>query len=223
MNILACIPARGGSKSIPKKNIHPFNGKPLLAHAIEQALAIPAINRTVVSSDSREILEIAEDYGAQAICRPADIAGDAAKIDDAIVHALDVLATDGYHPDIVVLLQPTSPLRTPQTVERAIAAFQERFASYDSLMPVAETSNKLGIIENDRFIAQYPPGVQRQELRSQYYDCGTVHIFKPELLRKGRFFGDIIYPFVVPFPENLDVDTVHDIRLAEYLLLQRSS
>ncbi len=219
--VLAIIPARGGSRGIPGKNLKKLAGKPLLVYSIEQAKAVPAIDRVVVSSDDDAVLEVAQTHGAQAIKRPSEFSGDTAKMDGAILHALTVLAEEGYRPDLVVLLQPTSPLRRVQTIARAIHEFSASGERFDSLMPLAETSSKVGTIAEKQFRPQYAAGAQRQELPVLYYDCGTVYLFKPTLLATGKFFGERIYAFPVSWPESLDIDTRSDFELAEYFLMKK--
>src|SRR3954467_12096692 len=110
--VLAIIPARGGSKGIPRKNVRPFLGKPLLAHTIEHARLAPSVTRVVVSTDDAEIAAIAGRHGAEVVTRPADISGDVAGSEAALRHVLDHLeAAERYEPDLVVFLQATSPLR----------------------------------------------------------------------------------------------------------------
>jgi CMP-2-keto-3-deoxyoctulosonic acid synthetase len=121
MHVLAVIPARGGSKSIPLKNIRPLNGTPLLAFTIQAAKRSAYLDRCVVSTDHPDIARVARDYGAEVIERPADLATDQAPTEWALLHALEVLAKDGYRPEYVVTLEPTSPLRTTELIDRCIA------------------------------------------------------------------------------------------------------
>ena len=117
MRSVAIIPARGGSRGIPRKNLRVIAGKPLLAYTIEHALATPSIDRVVVSTDDVEIGTVAARHGAEVIWRPAEISGDRASSEAALLHALDELAArDDYRPDLVVMLQATSPLRRPDDV-----------------------------------------------------------------------------------------------------------
>lgn len=218
MNILAIIPARGGSQGIPKKNITPVAGKPLINYTIKVAQQSERINKIVVSSDNDEILDVAKIEGVVAIKRPVELAGHNSKMDGAINHVLTELNNQGYKADLVVLLQPTSPLRSIETLNTAIDVFIENQENFDSLIPLAPTSNKVGITENNVFKPMYPAGVQRQELTQLYYDCGTVHIFKPEVLIRGDFFGKNIFAFPIPWPESLDIDSHDDLDLAEYYL-----
>ena len=135
--IMAIIPARGGSKSIPRKNIVPLGGKPLIAWSIEAALGSKFITRTVVSSDDEEILKVAETHGAEVLRRPAELATDKATSEPVILHVLDhFLKHEKYEPDLVIYLQPTSPLRTTDDIDGAIRVFHQKEA--DALISVYE-------------------------------------------------------------------------------------
>ena len=222
MNIISIIPARGGSKGIPRKNIYSLQGKPLICYTIEHALASPDIDRVFVSSDDERILKISKSSGAETILRPTALAGDDTPLDDVINHVLEILDAEKYQVDLIVLLQPTSPLRTGRTLKQAISQFKKNINEFDSLMPLGETSSKIGTIEKQRFQPLYRPGIQRQDLKKTYYDCGTVHIFKPDLIRTGRFFGDKIFGFPIAWPESLDIDTMDEMQLADYHLSKKS-
>src|SRR5262245_3409200 len=130
--ILALIPARGGSKGIPRKNVVPVAGKPLLAYSIEQARQTEEVTRVIVSTDDAEIAAVAREHGAEVITRPAEISGDTASSESALAHALRHLGdAEGYEPDLVVLLQATSPLRQPNDIHEAIETLKREQA--DSL------------------------------------------------------------------------------------------
>lgn len=218
MKILAIIPARGGSKGIPKKNIAMLAGKPLIEYSIDQAKHSKYLDKIVVSSDDQEILEVARGLGAETILRPTELAQDMSKMDGVIKHALDTLEQQGYVPELVVLLQPTSPLRTAKIIDTAIETFIANKDKFDSLMPLVRTSNKIGTIEGQRFNPKYQVGAQRQEIAELYYDCGTVYLFKPDKIKLGEFFGKNILAFPVAWPASLDIDTKKDLELVEYYL-----
>ena len=133
-NIIALIPARGGSKGIPKKNIKKFMGIPLIAHSIKYALSCEKINEIYVTTDNTEIAEICSNLGAKIIKRPNNISSDTATTESAIEHALSVVNTN---PDIIVLLQPTSPLRPKKTLQKALKIFMDK--NYDSLLSISPT------------------------------------------------------------------------------------
>ena len=131
--VLAIIPARGGSKGILRKNLRPFAGRPLVAHSIQHALKSSLVTRTVVSTDDDEIAALAASCGAGVVHRPPALSGDAASTESALLHALDVLALEeGYRPELVVLLQATSPIRESADIDGALRLLRETGA--DSLL-----------------------------------------------------------------------------------------
>ena len=139
MHVLAVIPARGGSKSIPLKNIRPLNGIPLLAFTIQAAKRSAYLDRYVVSTDHADIVRVAREYGAEVIERPADLATDQAPTEWALLHALEVLARQSYRPEFVVTLEPTSPLRSTELIDRCIAE-AIRHPEMDCVMPATVSS-----------------------------------------------------------------------------------
>jgi len=217
--ILAVIPARGGSKGIPKKNLASLGGRPLLCYSIDSAKKSRFIDRLVVSSDSEEILAVAAEYGAESIRRPGALATDRAKMDGALRHAILKLQKSGFAPDLVVVLQPTSPFRTAETIDRAISAFADSQRRFDALTAVSCLTPKIGHIRSGRYIPAGKVGMQRQELPAWYKECGTVFVFKTQnILAQKPLFGARILPFVVSDGrEILDIDTPHDLDLAECL------
>ncbi len=216
MKIVGLIPARGGSKGIRNKNLALLSGRPLLVHTIRQAKRSKYLDKIVVSSEEEKILTVAKAAGSEVILRPSEFARDDSRMDDVMIHALSVLASQQYIADLVVLLQPTSPLRNDKVIDTAIDAFLPKRDQYDSLVPLEETSAKIGIIDHGRFMPQYLPGMQRQELSVIYHDCGAVYIFKPDVLRCGEFFGKRLFAFPIAWPASLDIDTPEDLQLAEY-------
>ena len=142
-NILAVIPARGGSSGIPRKNVRMFAGKPLIAHTIDAAKRAPSVSRIIVSTDDEEIARVSKECGADVpFLRPAELATSTSKVVDAVVHLLEKLKADeNYAPAHILLLQPTSPLRTSDDIEKAIKLFFDSEA--DSLVSVVRTENVL--------------------------------------------------------------------------------
>ena len=216
--IIAIIPARGGSKGIPKKNIKPFCGKPLIFWTIKIAKESKYIDDFVVSTDDGEIAEISKRYKARVIKRPKKLARDDSLVNDAISHALNFLEEkEGKFFPIVVLLQPTSPLRKLRTVESAIETFLERSDDYDSLIPLHPIEGKMGKIKKDYYLPDYILGSPRQELEKAYRECGTVFVFKTHLAKKGKMFGKKILPFIIKSGEEaIDIDNLDDFKQAEY-------
>lgn len=225
MTIVAIIPARGGSKGIPGKNIRSLLGKPLLAYTIEHARNTPSIDHVVVSTDSEQIAVVAEEYGAEVIMRPSEISGDEATSESALLHVLDYLKqTDGYEPDLVVFLQCTSPIRKRDDISRALERFYAEEA--DSLLSVVPTHAWLWRIENGHphsYNFDYRNRPRRQERPAEYNENGSIYIFKPWVLRRfnNRLGGKIALYEMDPVT-NIDIDTPQDLILAECLLQQQS-
>ena len=137
INVLAVIPARGGSKGLPRKNVLPLGGKPLIAHSIEVAQHAMLVDRVVVSSDDPEILAIASSYGPGIpLRRPSELAQDASSIGDMLTHCVQSLADEGYHPDVLVLLFPTHPFRTPRLVDFLISKVLEGHSPVLTVRPI---------------------------------------------------------------------------------------
>lgn len=217
-DIVAIIPARGGSKGIPKKNLIDFCGKPLLAWSIIQAQMAPQINSVYVTSDSDEILECAEKYKAKGIKRPSDISGDTATSESAIIHACEQIG----NVSTIVFLQPTSPLRKPNDVSKAIAIFEE--GQFDSLFSSCELHDFL-IWENDAdgFLRSvnydYHNRTRRQDRISQYVENGSIYIFKRDVLKKyNNRLGGKIGMYLMDFYQSFEIDHKDDIDLLSLIL-----
>ena len=221
MNILAIIPARGGSKGLPRKNVRLLNGKPLLAYSIEQAHAAAPVTRTVVSTDDDEIAGVAREYGAEVIKRPPELATDTASSEAALQHVLDYLReTEGYEPDLVVFLQATSPVRTPGDIERAIGLLQDEDA--DSLVSVTPWHGLNWTRENGEAKSvtfDYRRRPRRQELPPAFRENGSIFVFKPWVIRKlGNRLGGKIALFEMGPWSRFEADTPEDFALCEWIL-----
>lgn len=223
--IAALIPARGGSKGIPRKNIAPLHGKPLLAYTIEHAINTPAITRTVVSTDSPEIADVAKQYGADIVWRPQEISGDKASSELALLHVLDQLrATEQYEPDLVVFLQATSPIRQPDDIQKAIDTLIQEEA--DSLLSVAPFHGFLwrkGTHGICSFSYDYTHRQMRQDAPEDFVENGSIYIFKPQILREfhNRLGGKIAF-YRMRATDSLQIDEPDDIILIEALMAQGS-
>ena len=223
MKILALIPARGGSKGIPKKNIRPFNGKPLIAHSIECAKRSSHVDRIVVTTDSEEIAEVARTYGAEVpFLRPAELAGDTSKVMDAVIHALETLkATDGYEPTHVLLLQTTSPLRTPEDIDRAVELLAARNA--DALVSVCRTENLLLTKDDDDALTVLNAeqlGTTNRQLLPKYYklDGCMIYLIKTEVLvRERSFFAGKLVGYEIERWRAVDLDESQDFVVGELI------
>ncbi len=220
-NIIALIPARGGSKGIPRKNLRMMAGKPLLAYTIEQALRAPSISRVIVSTDDAEIKAVAQHYGAEVIDRPAAISGDAATSESALLHGLDTLReAEGYEPDLVVFLQATSPLRQPDDIEQAIATLYREDA--DSLLSGCSVHGLVWRSSQDALSSlsyDYRNRQRRQDSPHDFMENGSIYLFKPWVLREhnNRLGGRIALYRMHPL-DSFQIDEPDDIDLIERLM-----
>lgn len=223
MNCLAVVPARGGSKGIPRKNIRVLAGKPLIAYSIEQALESKFITRVVVSTDDYEIGSVAREWGAEVVWRPKEISGDDAASESALLHALDHLRrTEAYEPDLVVFLQCTSPLTLVQDIDGTIETLlQEEADSALAVVPFhyflwrrGRNGEALGI-NHDRRIR-----MSRQERDPQYLEAGAVYVMRVQGLKRARhrFFGKTVM-YVMPSERRWEIDEPVDLVVAKALVL----
>lgn len=221
--IVAIIPARGGSKGIPRKNIRPFRGRPLIAWSIEDALQARSVSEVYVSTDDQEIAGVAQQFGARTILRPAQLATDTSSSEAALLHALDALEVKQAPVDIVVFLQATSPVRTGQHIEAALDLFQRKGA--DSLLSVCashvflwEERKGWGVPLN----YDYRQRPMRQQM-SQFRENGSIYVFKPAILREtGSRLGGNIALYEMPEACCVDIDTLADWAEAEAMLEKES-
>ena len=229
MKIICIIPARGGSKGIPKKNIIDVRGKPLIAYSIEpaiEAMELGLIDKVIVSTDSIEIADISKNYGAEIpFLRPDDISGDKAKSIEFIEHALSFYKNLGINYDAVLLLQPTSPLRTLEDLISALKLFVE--SNNDSLISAYEEEyiNDLVIYklsEDDKTSIPvnqlHNKGVRRQEHGSLYVRNGCIYISSTELISKGYVIGAAPLMYTMDKNKSVNVDTLEDLELLRKLL-----
>ncbi|MEO5844590.1 MAG: acylneuraminate cytidylyltransferase family protein [Caldimonas sp.] len=218
--VLALIPARGGSKGLPGKNILPVGGRPLLAWTAEAALGARDIDRVVVSSDDAAILAAGRACGVDALPRPAALASDTAATIEVVLHALDALP--GF--DVVVLLQPTSPLRNAGDVDAAMARFVASGApACVSVSEAAQSPYWMYRLDDDqtlRPILDAPAAAtRRQDLPPVYALNGAIYIADVAWLRRGRaFVGPGTVAHVMPVERALDIDTASDFALLRIII-----
>lgn len=214
---LAVVPARGGSKSVPRKNIRLLGGKPLLSHTLAQIAAVPEIDVAVVSTDDGEIAAVARADGGKVVERPAELAGDTVPTEWALLHALDALAEKDEHFDYVMVLEPTSPFRSPATIRRCM----ERIVNADgkSLMTVFETRANIGSIEAGVFRPLVPGAPRRRQERKPFYiESSTVYVASVGYLRaSGTLVCDDWLAVPVDERETVDINTPLDFEVAEAL------
>lgn len=222
--ILAIIPARGGSKGIPGKNILPIAGKPLLAWTIKAALESKLIDRTIVSSDDEGILRIASKFGAEPVKRPKSMAGDKSPFNLLIFHALGYLKKkEKYVPDVLVYLQPTSPLRNSKDIDQALSSLKGKATGVLSVYEIDNKFLKSFIINKDGFIQGVSnnnfPFMNRQDLPKIFMSNGAIYVVKRGFfLKTGRLFSNKTVPFVMDDEKSLDIDSVEDLKKAEKIL-----
>lgn len=221
--VWALIPARGGSKGIPRKNLAPLGGRPLLAWTIEQARATPEVDRVVVSTDDDEIAHTAESWGAEVLRRPEELSGDEASSESALVHALEVLCAEDEEPELVVFLQATSPLRRPDEISRAIDTLRREDA--DSLFSAATVHGFVWRVHHDSLRPMtYEPAARprRQDIGEDLVENGSVYVFKPRVLRESghRLGGRVAVHRMDPL-DSFQVDEPGDLELMERLLSAR--
>jgi len=222
--ILAIIPARGGSKGVPNKNIKKLNGKPLIEFTVEVALKSNYLAKVIVSTDDEKIAEISRNIGVEVpFLRPDNLAQDTSPTLPVIKHALEFYQDLGVEFDAVCLLQVTSPIRTVDFLNNCL----EKFISSrsDSLVSVLEVPHHLNphwtFKENEKGNLSIATGekniiTRRQELPKAYYRDGSVYITKSKvILKENSLFGDKISYFINPSKDNVNIDTPTDWRLAE--------
>lgn len=204
MRIIGLIPARGGSKGIPDKNIKQICGKPLIVWTIERALQSTMLDKIIVSTDSEKIADIAKENGVQVIMRPAGLATDTASTQDVMIHTLKQEPAD-----ILVLLQPTSPCRSEHLIDESIQEFLK--GDYDSLAT--------------GFMCDYKEygtnTLPRQQIQGFFYDDGNVYVIKSDKILSGDRYGKKIgHKFTSRF-ENAEIDDMFDFWLLEQILARQ--
>jgi CMP-N-acetylneuraminic acid synthetase len=225
--VLAVIPARGGSKGVPRKNLRPLGGRPLVVHSIEAALGAMGVGRVVVSTDDEEIAEVARAAGADVpFLRPADLASDVASSIDAVLDAVETVeAADRVRFDAVLMLQPTSPFRTSADIDAAIDKLAATAA--DSVISVVDVGGVhparmkfLG--DGDRLLdpsfAEERENQNRQELTPMFIRNGAIYLTRRSVLAGRSFKGRDCRALVMPSGRSTNIDVELDLRFAEWLL-----
>lgn len=226
--IVAIITARGGSKRIPRKNIKPLAGKPLIAYAIRAALDSNYVDRVVVSTDDKTIANVSKKYGAEVpFIRPAHLSTDKARSADTLVHAVACLeGQEHYKPDIVILIQPTSPLVLPEDIDGALEKmFQAGAGSCFSICEISQrpewmyriNKNKPVLFLKDRSGADK----RNQDLPKLYVINGAINIVQRDvLMKKNKIVDGKNSVFIMPRERSVDIDEEADFKMAEALLRQ---
>lgn len=221
--VLALITARGGSKGLPGKNIAPLAGKPLIAHTILAARGCPAVERVVVTTDDSAIRRAALEWGAEVIDRPAALATDTASSADAVRHALEELAAQGYEPDLFALLQPTSPLRTAGHLADCIDRFRASGAAcavsvteveHHPYKAFVETAGGLKPLFGRDYLS-----MPRQMLPVVLRQNGAIYLMpRRTFLAVDGFYVEPAMAYRMPAADSIDIDTAADLMQCEYRL-----
>ena len=224
--MIAIVPARGGSKGLPGKNIKPLNGLPMIGYAIREAQKSNYISDIIVSTDSPDIAIVAKELGASVpFLRPDKLAGDTSSAIDVYIYTIDRLNNEyGYSIESFIVLQPTSPLRTVKDIDGALGTFFDLQA--ESVISVTEASHppvwakkidENGVLKD--YFPEYASNQNRQEINTAYMPNGAVFVFDYYKLKSeyGYYF-EKTYPFIMPADRSVDVDTHLDFEFAEFLI-----
>lgn len=227
--MLAIIPARGGSKGLPRKNIKLLDGLPLICYSIKAALDSKLVDRVIVSTEDKEIASISRDFGAEVpFMRPDNLASDKSMVMDTYLNVIDLISQQNSKPvESFVALLPTVPLRTSEDIDEAIKIFNDKKA--DSVISVVEASTPIHWyrrITNDGKLKNYLPEFDvvknRQELEKTYVPNGAIYIFRTEVLKLTRQYNtEKTFPYIMPRNRSADIDDLLDFEWAEYLLIKK--
>ena len=221
---LAIIPARGGSKRLPRKNILDLSGRPMISWSIDAGLKSKYIDKVVVSSDDTEILNISNELKVQVIKRPDELASDTSTSFDAVKHAIDNLESYEY----ILLLQPTSPLRNENHIDKAIEILEEKNA--DAVVSVCEMNHNLLLsntlddsLSMEGFISDNLLNNRSQDLKKHYRLNGAIYLCKTDKLLKEKsfFLKKNIFAYVMNSNNSIDIDRKEDFELASLYLSQK--
>ncbi|QJQ99361.1 acylneuraminate cytidylyltransferase family protein [Halomonas sp. PGE1] len=220
--ILMLIPARGGSKRLPRKNILPMAGKPLICWTIEAALATELDARIMVSSDDEEVLDIAHQYSSRGVVayrRPDELATDTASTVEVVIDAINAEKAQGYEPKIIILLQPTSPLRTTEDIHASLKVFEEG-GRKDTVVSVCEVDHPtawVGYIEKHSYLDGVDfSGARSQDYKKEYCLNGAIYVADVDLLcKQSSLFTTRVKAAVMPRIRSIDIDSIEDFELSE--------
>ena len=217
---ITLIPARGGSKRFPGKNVYPLGGFPLICHSIAYSIKNTKVLGTYVSTDSDVIKSVSSEAGAEIIDRPDELAGDYITSASVMKHAVEYLTAKGVEFDYVILLQATNPLRPKGLLDEAIEIIEKTGAT--SLFTVTRSEKKLGKIIDGKYVPwNYTYGMRSQDMDPLYYENGLLYITSKELLLQEIIEGQDAHPLVVDHPfGEVDIDTREDFEYAKFVLGQ---
>jgi len=224
--VLAIIPARGGSKRLPGKNILPLADIPLIGWTINAAINCSSIDKVIVSTDCQEIADVSKSFGADVpFVRPKDLSNDFASSIAVVLHSIDFIVNSGWKPDLIVLLQPTSPLRTSFDIDNAFGLYNDKNA--DSIVSVCESEHSpiwANVLPENMLMSNFLPkehlNRRSQDLPTYYRLNGAIYIANVlELIKyKSFIMPDNTYAYIMDKEHSVDIDTYLDFKLAEFIL-----
>jgi CMP-N-acetylneuraminic acid synthetase len=223
MTTVAIIPARGGSKGLPRKNLRIVGGMSLVERAVRQAQAVRMITDIIVSTDDGDIARVAERSGARVIERPPELATDHVATLPVLQHVLRMMA-GSRPPQMVVTLQPTSPLRTSEQIDAAIPLLTSEVDAVVGVCRAVHSPYKMYTIVDERLYPLFPAqahGTPRQNLPVTYSENGAIYVTWTRIVEHGSVRGDRSRPFIMDEASSLDIDTEMDLVVAEALLSAR--
>lgn len=217
---VAIIPARGGSKAIPKKNVVPFLGRPLIEYTIDHALGSDTVDATYVSTDDDHIAEVSREAGASVVERPDELAGDRSSTEEALLHALETIPES---PEVVVLLQCTSPLRRHYDINEAVSMVSD--GSYDSALSCCADHSFYWTVDDETAVpVNYDPKSRqmRQESDQRYRENGSIYVTTRKLLEREECrLGGSIGVHEMPVDLSFEIDSPEDYRVVESIARTR--
>ena len=218
MKNIVVIPARGGSKRLPRKNVLPLGGKPLICHTVEYALSYFRPEDVYVSTDDGEIMQTVRPYGIQIIERPETLSGDFVPTGDVLQHVSVNVQGAGIPYDYMILLQCTNPLRPQGMLQDAFEKL--RRSGKRCLVGVSASYRKLGKIEDNRFVPwNYRFGQRSQDMEPLYYENGLIYITHRTLIDEGKIIDNAPFPYIIDHPfAGIDIDSFKDFAYAEYII-----
>jgi CMP-N,N'-diacetyllegionaminic acid synthase len=230
MKILGIVPARGGSKRIPNKNLYPLGGIPLICHCLRTAKKSPSIDRLVVSTEDEAIALVAKSEGVEVIKRPVELAQDNTPTLPVIKHVINEMDKEGFYADIILIIQPTYPFITVDNIERAIKAFSEK-GDFDSVTTVKRAPfhyhpyNARKINEDGTISFMFPEDKKKcpnSQSAPPVYFFGNLYASKrATIFEKDSLYGDKSFPVEVDNIEGFDIDDMFDMEMAEWLMTRK--
>lgn len=218
--IVGIIPARGGSKGLPKKNIKELFGKPLICHTIETAIKSKLIDKIVVTTDDEEIARIASKYNEIYVCmRPYELSNDTASTEGALIHACEFLSkNENIHADYVLTLEPTSPFRSINTIQNTINLLLDD--SFDSVVAVTEIKSVLAKVKGNHFSHMFPNQPRRrQDREGLYQESSTIYgTSYKKLIEKNLVIGDDPAALIINQNEAFDINDEFDFQIANFMM-----